>query len=217
MYSAMYVERVKMSADVSVIIPAYNAAGFLFETLDSVFNQTGALPEIIVVNDGSTDNTEEVLKSYFEKIKYIKQVNSGVSLARNRGFQESSGKYVVFMDADDWFYPDNIKIKSEFLDKNPEYGIVQSVVEYCDDKLSPVNEVKGFSSPFGQDDTAVYDFMVQKLLNLIPPAVVCPSNVMIRRSVLEDVGVFDLSLSTSADFDLWNWPYRKTTFEIQIT
>ncbi|MCQ2462881.1 MAG: glycosyltransferase [Clostridia bacterium] len=93
-------------AAVSVIIPAYNSEGFIKETLDSVLRQTLKDVEIVVVNDGSTDSTGEIIASYCEKydnIKYITQENSGVSAARNNGLMHATGEYVVFLDADDYF------------------------------------------------------------------------------------------------------------------
>ena len=85
----------------SIIIPAYNSAKTIERTLASVFVQDYPNLEIIVVNDGSTDNTEQVLKKYADKIKYYYQTNAGVSIARNLGFEKSSGEYIQYLDADD--------------------------------------------------------------------------------------------------------------------
>ncbi len=85
---------------ISVIIPTYQHASTISQCLDSIFNQTLLPDEIIVVNDGSTDNTEGVLAEYSSQIHYIKQSNQGAPVARNRGFDESTGDFVIFWDAD---------------------------------------------------------------------------------------------------------------------
>src|SRR5690606_8238011 len=88
---------------VSVLIPAYNVGRYIGECLKSVFNQSYDNIEVIVVNDGSTDDIENIISkdSFYDRIKYIKQSNKGVSAARNRALKEATGEYVVFVDADD--------------------------------------------------------------------------------------------------------------------
>ncbi|MFZ1810373.1 MAG: glycosyltransferase family 2 protein, partial [Candidatus Nitrotoga sp.] len=93
----------------SVIIPAYNAAGTLARALDSVLTQTWAAFEVIVIDDGSIDNTAAVAASYGEKIRYLRQNNAGVSAARNHGARIASGDWLAFLDADDWYYPDRLE------------------------------------------------------------------------------------------------------------
>jgi glycosyltransferase involved in cell wall biosynthesis len=190
---------------VSVIIPSYNAAKFLDETIASVLNQTYQNIEIIVVDDGSQDNTKEVLRKYENKIKYVYQSNQGVSAARNKGFDCSSGDFICFLDADDWFYPTNIQEKVKLIQESGN-GLVHSWVEMTDEFLQPISLLKGKSG----------DCIVNELLNLVPPAIPCPSNVLVRRDVLSRVGLFDPHLSTSADFDLWlriAREYRVVVFE----
>jgi glycosyltransferase involved in cell wall biosynthesis len=179
---------------VSIVIPSYNSSGFLRETLNSLLEQTYTPIEIILVDDGSTDNTPEVVKPYISKgVKYIYKKNGGVSSARNLGFERSTGNYICFMDADDWFYPDNIALKVRALENLPETALVHAAVEITDNRLIPTGQImKGKSGN-----------ILIHLLNFSPPAIPCPSNALIRRSVLIDVGLFDEALSTSADFDLW--------------
>ena len=96
----------------SVIVPAYNSAAFLPQALDSLLSQTMADFEIVVVNDGSTDNTQEVLDAYIQKdprVRSLRQENAGVSVARNNGLLAAGGDYVTFLDADDWYAPDTLK------------------------------------------------------------------------------------------------------------
>lgn len=103
---------------VSVIIPAYNAAQTIVQTLSSVFMQTYTLLEIIVVNDGSTDETASILSAYHDKIKLITTVNKGVSNARNLGLSYATGKYIQFLDSDDLLLPEKLSIQVKALDEN---------------------------------------------------------------------------------------------------
>jgi glycosyltransferase involved in cell wall biosynthesis len=179
---------------VSIIIPSYNSGPYIAQAIDSLLDQSYKNIEIIVVNDGSTDNTENELKNYYKHIKYIYQPNSGVSAARNRGFHESRGEYICFMDADDWYYPENIKIKTEFLNKHPHIGVVHSAVEVTNEDLVPTGKI--LRGRAGGN-------MINKLLQIRPAALPCPANVMLRRNVVINAGFFDTCLGTSADFDMW--------------
>ena len=111
---------------VSVIIPVYNAEQFLLETLDSVFAQTYTNVEVIAVDDGSTDRSAEIIKSY-PAVKYIRQKNGGVSNARNTGIKASSGDYIAFLDHDDIWLPEKLKIQVKIASRHRESGIF-----FCD-------------------------------------------------------------------------------------
>jgi len=178
---------------VSVIIPAYNAAEFLPGTLDSVLNQSLKARDVILVDDGSTDGTPKIAESYAGAVTYLRQENRGVAAARNRGLEQVTGDYVCFLDADDYFYPENLRLKVQLLEEDPGVGLVHGWVEVTDANLRPTGTVlKGARGEILSD-----------LLRLIPPAIPCPSNALIRRAVVEEVGGFDEALGTSADFDLW--------------
>lgn len=103
---------------VSVIIPAYNASKTIAKTLQSVFDQDYKHVEIIVVNDGSTDTTEEVLSKYLDRITYVYQANAGVSVARNKGYSIANGEYIQYLDADDLLAKGKISIQIEALENN---------------------------------------------------------------------------------------------------
>ena len=91
-------------ADISIIIPAYNAEKYIDKCLDSLINQTKKEIEIIIVNDGSKDKTEEIIKSYTDsRIKYYKNTNKGIGYTRNYGIEKSTGKYLMFLDSDDYY------------------------------------------------------------------------------------------------------------------
>lgn len=117
---------------VSIIIPTYNNANTICRSVDSCINQTYGNIEIIVIDDGSTDNTKEVLSKYNsdERFKYIYQDNQERSTARNHGLDVAKGKYIQFLDSDDEIYPTKIEKQVNFLDANPEYFLVYCGVEY---------------------------------------------------------------------------------------
>ncbi|MCG5502263.1 glycosyltransferase family 2 protein, partial [Ectothiorhodospira lacustris] len=115
---------------ISIIIPAYNAEEFIRKSIESALNQnTEADLEIIVINDGSTDNTEREAKSYLPKIKYISTENRGVSAARNLGIMNATGDFICFLDADDTWHPNKLKIQLELFKNHPELGTV-----ICDER-----------------------------------------------------------------------------------
>src|SRR5438552_653435 len=113
---------------VSVIIPAYNVAPYIAETLKSVFAQTKSAFEVIVVNDGSpdTEKLEEVLQPFRDRIVYLKQENRGLSGARNTGIRTATGDLIALLDGDDLWMPQYIETQTEFLRSHPEYDLV-----YC--------------------------------------------------------------------------------------
>jgi glycosyltransferase involved in cell wall biosynthesis len=115
---------------VSVIIPAYNAQKFIKDTIDSVIAQTYPDWEIIVVNDGSTDGTPDlVIKEADNRIKMIHQSNGGVSSARNNGLKHATGEYVIFLDADDLLTPGFLTARVNFLTRIPELGFTGGLIE----------------------------------------------------------------------------------------
>lgn len=125
---------------VSIVIPCYNQGEFLGETLDSVLSQTYREWECIIVNDGSTDNTEAVARGYCDRdsrFKYIYQKNSGLSATRNKGIRSSSGKYVMPLDSDDKIGAEYVEKSVEILEKNPKMEIV-----YCNAELFGVAKGK---------------------------------------------------------------------------
>ncbi len=111
---------------VSVVIPAYNCAAYLPAAIESALNQTHPMVEVIVVNDGSPDNTDEVIQPYLDRIIYIHQENRGLSAARNAGFRASQGEFLCFLDADDMLMPDKFERQLEVFVRDPELGVVIS-------------------------------------------------------------------------------------------
>ncbi len=108
-----------MSITVSVVIPAYNAAKYIGRAIDSVLAQTRPADEIIVVDDGSTDNTADVAHGYGDKIRFIRQENAGASVARNTGIEAATSEWIAFLDADDEWLPQKLQLQTEHLRRNP--------------------------------------------------------------------------------------------------
>lgn len=131
---------------VSVIIPTYNGAKWIGKAINSILNQTYRDFEIIVVDDGSTDHTTQVLQPWRDWIHYIAQSNQGVAIARNRGLQQAQGEFIAFLDQDDWFLPDKLMSQVAMLEEHPNLGMVSSgwrVVNQQGETLSTVQPWEG--------------------------------------------------------------------------
>ena len=176
---------------VSIIIPTYNREKFIGRALESVLAQTYKDYEIIVIDDGSQDQTRDVVRQYGGNIKYVYQQNGGSSSARNRGIQESTGEYIAFLDSDDIWIPEKLAIQVEILDKNKSIGIVCSRM--------PIFDKEGKQIGFKPQEHIGKDFIA-----LITHWGDLPtSTVMTRRECFDKVGLFDTSLKTIQDFDMW--------------
>lgn len=177
---------------VSVIIPAYNAARFIGATVDSILAQTCRDYEIVVVDDGSTDDTVAVLRPYGDCIKYIYQENQGATAAQNAGARLAQGRYIIFSGADDLLLPDQLAIQTRVLDERPEVGLVASGYRVIDENGRLIREVKPWvGRPSITLESVVFG-------GLAPPVA-----VMLRRSWFERAGGFDPQLAYCEDSDLW--------------
>jgi glycosyltransferase involved in cell wall biosynthesis len=177
---------------VSVIVPTYNRAQFICQGIDSVLAQGFQDFEIIVVDDGSTDNTVEVLQPYYDRITYIYQENQRVSAARNTGIAASHGDYVAFLDSDDLFLPDKLDIQVRVLDEQPEVGLVVCGYQYIAEDGHFLRESHGW-----------LEYPTITIESIILGGLAPPSAVLVRRSWLDHAGGFDPGLSHSEDPDLW--------------
>ncbi|MCC7201184.1 MAG: glycosyltransferase [Nitrospirae bacterium] len=177
---------------VSVIIPAYNRAGYIIQTLQSVFAQTFTDYEVIVIDDGSTDDTEDALKPYSGRITYIRKANGGQGSARNVGIRMAKGEYIAFLDSDDLWLPEKLKTQVTFMDNHPEYGLTFSGCEFIDDAGKVIGE---WSSPL--------DFSFDSIL-LRGNYIMIPT-VMVRRDVFDQAGLFNEAreLISVEDYDMW--------------
>ena len=180
---------------VSVIIPAYNAAEFIGDALDSVFAQTFWAFEVIVINDGSpdTEQLERVVERYPSNLRYIKQENQGAAAARNAGLRAARGEFVAFLDADDTWLPTFLEKQMELL-KNTGADLV-----FADALLFGDSRLQGRT--FMQVDAPTGDVTAENLLRV--KVTVLTSTVLARKAPVLDVGLFDVSLRRGQDFDLW--------------
>lgn len=178
---------------VSVIIPTYNAAAFILKTIQSVISQTFPSIEIIIIDDGSTDNTANIINELTRinsSIHYYHQQNKGVSAARNSGLAKAKGEFVVFLDSDDLLEPDFILKRVLFLQNSSFYDACSSSVQIIDENDTPrkINFL------------GAHDNIVEQIMLYRPVYSTCPSNYMFRRSVLEEYKLsFNEKLSSSAD------------------
>jgi len=176
--------------DIAVVIPTYNRYTFLQRALRSVFAQTLLAQEVIVVDDGSTDATQNILEE-FPSIKYIYQTNQGVSAARNRGIIESSCEWITFLDSDDCWMPSKLQ-------KHKEYHRFHSeIFMSCTQEQWIRNSTEiSVAKRYRKTEQDLYE---KSLLH----CVIAPSSVCIHHSVFDKVGMFDPSFEVCEDYDLW--------------
>jgi glycosyltransferase involved in cell wall biosynthesis len=177
---------------VSVVMPVYNAEKYLQLTLDSVIGQDYPNLEIVIVNDGSTDNSKNIILEYKEpRIRYFENPkNCGIVKTRNRGLEEARGKYIAVMDSDDIALPDRIKIQVEFLEKNPSYGMCGTWFQTID---GDGNLLKKARFPANDKDARS---------NLIVHNCFCHSTVMMRSKLAKEF-MYDIGYDVVEDYQLW--------------
>ena len=174
----------KLQPLISVVIPAYNAEQFLDETLESVLSQTYENWECIIVNDGSTDNTESVAKKWCEKdsrFRLTNKENGGLSSARNWGIKESKAEYIAFLDADDILTPDSLEVRINVLIEQ-NVDLVATKLQHFTDKLPKVSKNNA------RQDVLYY--AKEGLTQLMAFNKVTPSTVLCKKSVMDEVGGF---------------------------
>jgi glycosyltransferase involved in cell wall biosynthesis len=181
--------------EVSIIIPAYNASLYLQRAIESVLKQTFENFELIIVNDGSIDNTEDIVKRFQKKDKRIRYIqhdkNRGSSEARNTGIKTAKGKYVAFLDSDDEWLENKLEKQLEVF-KNPQINVVTCWAYWVDEIK---NKTSIYAVPYF-DDSLPYILRENYLLSN-------PSGVVLKKSVIKKVGLFDNSLIFVEDWDYW--------------
>ena len=177
--------------NISVVIPSYNRKYFLKRSIDSAINQTKKPLEIIVVDDGSTDGTEAMIKSDYDFVKFIKQKNKGVSAARNIGIKVSIGEWICFLDSDDEWKKDKLEKQINAMKCNPGYKFFHSNEIWIKNGLR-INQKKKHKK-YGGD---IFD----KCLDMCR---ISPSSVMIDKTVFDEVGNFNEDLVVCEDYELW--------------
>lgn len=189
---------VEIMPKVSVVIPIYNAEKFISETIESVMAQTCSDWEIIAVDDGSTDKTPEILRSYkkrlSKKMRVITQENSGLSITRNVAISAAKGGYVAFLDHDDLWVPEKLEKQVKLLDSNKELGMVYSDSYMIDEKGDLKKDT--FFGKIKPSRGNVFDKLFY--VNFIP----CLT-VITRKEMLKKVGQFDPRYKISEDHDMF--------------
>ncbi len=178
---------------ISVIIPAYNAEKTIQETIESVLNQTFQDFELIVINDGSTDRTLEIVSSFTDsRLQVFSFPNSGPQKSRNRGISLATGEYLSFIDADDLWTPDKLERQLQALQEHPEAAVVYSWTDYIDES--------GERLPGGHHYKFTNDVYERLLLG---DFIGSGSNPLIRKEAFLAVGTFDESLEGGQDWEMW--------------
>jgi len=176
---------------VSVVIPTYNRAKLLARSIDSVLSQTYQDVELIVVDDGSTDNTAEVVRGYGGVLVYIYQENKGPAAARNVGIRAARSGLIAFLDSDDWFLKPKLERQLAAMAANPEYMVSHTQEKWLR-RGRHLNQKKRHRKGHGD--------LFSRCLEL---CAVGMSTIMLRRKLFERVGMFDESLPCCEDYDFW--------------
>lgn len=181
---------------VSVIIPTYNRRNYIRESLDSVLAQDFYDFEVIVVDDGSTDGTEEEVRPYQDRICYTRQENKGAGAARNVGIRKARGQYIAFMDSDDLSRPHHLKCLSSFLDRNPECAMVVGNGGYLEGNYRNRSTIISAKRVKRLEQRGV------TVKELFDGRVVRLQGTMTRKTVFEEIGLLDEWFRLSYDLDI---------------
>jgi glycosyltransferase involved in cell wall biosynthesis len=179
-----------MQLPISVIIPTYNRAHTLARALDSVYQQTSLPAEIIVIDDGSTDETQQLITTEYPEVTYHQQINQGVSCSRNRGIQLATSPWVAFLDSDDSWHKK--KLSRQFERLQQDGTVLCHTDEIWIKNGNKINQHKKHQKQGGH--------IFSRCLNL---CLISPSSVIIQKELLEKIGMFDPNLPACEDYDLW--------------
>lgn len=177
---------------VSAVIPTYNYGRYVTEAVESALAQTYRAVEIIVVDDGSTDDTRDQLRPYGDRIRYIYQPNQGLSAARNTGIRAARGRLIALLDSDDLWHPRRLEVQMRYLASNPDLGLVAS------DHVSDLRT--GWRPLDDPDNPRVRPVTMRELL---VRSRFGSCGVLVRRECFDDLGYFDTSLRSAEDRDMW--------------
>jgi glycosyltransferase involved in cell wall biosynthesis len=183
-----------MYPEVSVVIPTYNTARFIADAIDSALAQSYKPSEIIVIDDGSSDNTREVITHYGDKIKYIYQSNAGPASARNKGVKEARGEWIAFLDSDDYWDKDHLELLLKHAQDHPDASLI-----YCGKKWVDMDG-KLIQDSFEQTQfPSGWIFKDMFTANYISST----SVVLVKKGIFIELGGFDKQLRIAEDYDLW--------------
>lgn len=180
--------------EISVVIPTYNRGSFVEHAVDSVLAQTYKDYEIIVVDDGSTDDTREKIQSYGDRVRYLYQENRGPSAARNRGIMSASGKYIAFCDSDDRFLPKKLEQQVNFINRHPKCRFLYSWY-YNVNKQGVVTKLRKPKACHSQEELQYFLYNRKFTIRT--------STVVVVRKAFKKVGMFNENYDYSQDWDMW--------------
>ena len=180
-----------MPITLSVVIPTFNRRERIQRCLDSALAQTSPADQIIVIDDGSTDGTEEWIRSHYPNIDLVVQTNQGVSAARNTGIRHASSDWIAFLDSDDIWMPNKIERQLAHLQTDPG-----TLICHTEEKWIYQGRAKTVSPAYRKKGGWIFEFC-------LPLCAISPSTSLIHKSVFDKVGVFDESLPACEDYDLW--------------
>ncbi|MFV0422319.1 glycosyltransferase family 2 protein [Oleidesulfovibrio sp.] len=186
----------KTAPAISVIIPVYNYAHMLSQALDSVKAQTWNDYEVIVVDDGSTDNTADVVSGYGDSVRYIYKQRGGAASARNEGIRQATAGIVAFLDADDEWVPEKLAVQMAFWEANPQYDMI-----YCD--MQHVVRGEKVHHSYLHERDYKYFGSGWKYTDLLHESFVFTPSVLVRKHCFDVVGLHDETLLTCQDLDMW--------------
>jgi glycosyltransferase involved in cell wall biosynthesis len=175
---------------VSIVIPTYNYGHYVCEAVESALAQTHPAVEVIVVDDGSTDDTRQRLAAYGDRIRYIHQANQKLSAARNTGMNAARGEYIALLDSDDGFHPRKVELQLQYLLAHPDVGLVGTSTFIDPSRRWPA----------APDSPPARQFSIDEI---VTKTRFCPSSAMLRRECLASVGPFDPLLPATEDRDYW--------------
>jgi Glycosyltransferases involved in cell wall biogenesis len=189
---------------ISAVIPAYNSAKFISAAVDSIHAQTTPIDEIIIIDDGSTDNTEQIVATLPGNIIYHKQVNQGPSAARNKGIEIASGDWIAFLDADDQWTAEKISRQLQTLATNPSLHLIAGDMAEIDNQdqtivpsvLAKHDLLDSFMALNGQPIPNALSNLIKK--NFIPTG-----TVLVKRTTLIEAGLFNVGIRFGEDLELW--------------
>jgi glycosyltransferase involved in cell wall biosynthesis len=187
--------------EVSVVIPAYNAGHYVPAAVESVLAQTMTDHEVIVVDDGSTDDTAETMTRFGSRVRYLRQANQGVAAARNTGIAEAHGRYIAFLDADDTWFPEKLERQLVALSARTDCRACYSAFLVVDERLSPLGVCRGLRRTATLEDLITRGNVVGSICT-----------VLCDRSLFASAGSFDSTLSQCADWEMWIRLATRTEF-----
>jgi glycosyltransferase involved in cell wall biosynthesis len=176
---------------VSVIIPTYNREKYIERAIKSVLEQTYRDYELIIIDDGSTDNTGKILRKYDKKIRNFSMLHSGVSAARNFGISKAHGEWIALLDSDDYWLPEKLEKQMEYLEKYSNYKVAQVGEKWIRNGkfVNPMKKHRKYSG-------WIFD-------KCLPLCIVSPSAVIVHQEIFKEVGLFNENMPVCEDYDLW--------------